>query len=65
MYFTPVVLRGFFGKPHPDVLLEDTAEAPATMVAALCFTALLSVLLGLFPGLITDFIHVFTHLGAG
>jgi multicomponent Na+:H+ antiporter subunit D len=61
MYFTPVVLRGFFGKPHPGTLLEDTTEAPVTMVAALCFTALLSVLLGLFPNLITDFIDVFTN----
>ena len=62
MYFTPVVLRGFFGKPQPGVALEEYTEAPVAMVAALCFTAAVSVLLGLFPGIITDFIGVFTHV---
>ena len=61
MYFTPVVLRGFFGKAHPDVILEQCSEAPPSMVAALGLTAAFSVLLGLFPGVITDFIGVFTH----
>lgn len=61
MYFTPIVLRGFFGKAHPDVVLEQCSEAPITMVAALCFTAVMSVLLGIFPQLVTDFINVFTH----
>ncbi|MEJ2038011.1 MAG: monovalent cation/H+ antiporter subunit D family protein [Desulfosarcinaceae bacterium] len=62
MYFTPVVLRGFFGRAHPDVSLEQCREAPVTMVAALCFTAVMSVVLGIFPQLVTDFIKVFTHL---
>lgn len=62
MYFTPIVLRGFFGKSHPDVAVEHCSEAPITMVAALCFTAVVSVLLGLFPGVVTNYINVFTHL---
>jgi multicomponent Na+:H+ antiporter subunit D len=62
MYFTPIVLRGFFGKAHPDVALEHCSEAPIAMVGALCFTAVVSVLLGLFPGIVTNYINVFTHL---
>ena len=63
MYFTPIVLRGFFGKSHPDVALEQCREAPLAMVAALCFTAVMSVLLGLFPDVVMNFIGLFTHFG--
>jgi multicomponent Na+:H+ antiporter subunit D len=62
MYFTPVVYRAFFGSPHPDVNLDDYSEAPATMVVALCFTALVSVLLGIYPQAFMNFFKVFAHL---
>jgi multicomponent Na+:H+ antiporter subunit D len=58
VYFAPIVLRAFFGKPHPAVALEQYGEAPVPMVAALCFTALVSVLLGLYPEAITQFFDV-------
>jgi multicomponent Na+:H+ antiporter subunit D len=61
MYFAPIVLRAFFGKPHPEVALEQHGEAPASMVAALCFTALVSVLLGLFPEAFSRFLDVFAR----
>lgn len=62
MYFTPIILTAFFGKAHPDVDLESFHEAPVSMVAALCFTAAVSVLLGLFPNVFISFIHVFAKL---
>lgn len=61
-YFTPIVFKGFFGKPHPDIVLEDYHEAPKTMVVALCFTAVVSVFLGLYPQTFLNFIHIFTKL---
>lgn len=60
MYFAPIVLRAYFGKPHPEVVLEQHGEAPALMVVALCFTAVVSVLLGLFPEALSQFIDVFS-----
>jgi multicomponent Na+:H+ antiporter subunit D len=62
MYFTPVVYRAFFGRPHPDVDLEQYKEAPVTMVVALCFTAAISVLLGIYPQTFMNFFNVFAHL---
>jgi multicomponent Na+:H+ antiporter subunit D len=61
MYFVPIVLKAFFGKPHPEVALERCGEAPTTMVAVLCFTALVSVFLGLYPKAVTQFLDVFTR----
>jgi multicomponent Na+:H+ antiporter subunit D len=61
LYFAPIVLKAFFGQPHPDVALEPYGEAPASMVAALCFTALVSVFLGLYPAAVTQFFEVFAR----
>jgi len=60
LYFAPIVLKAYFGKPHPDAALEQYGEAPAPMVAALCFTALVSVFLGLYPAVISKFLDIFT-----
>ena len=60
LYFAPIVLKAFFGKPHPEVALERCGEAPTAMVAALCFTALVSVFLGLYPEAVTQLLNVFT-----
>jgi multicomponent Na+:H+ antiporter subunit D len=60
IYFAPIVLKAYFGKPHPDAVLEQCGEAPASMVAALCFTALVSVFLGLYPVVISKFLDIFT-----
>lgn len=50
-YFVPIVFKGFLGKPHPEVALDKINEAPKTMVVALLFTAIGSVILGLYPDL--------------
>jgi multicomponent Na+:H+ antiporter subunit D len=58
-YFAPVVIKAFFGQPAPDVDIDHFKEAPLTMVLPLCFTAAMSVFLGLYPETFFQFIDVF------
>jgi multicomponent Na+:H+ antiporter subunit D len=58
-YFLPIFYRAFFLKPDPGANIEQYCEAPKTMVIPLCLTALISVLLGLFPQLFHGFIRTF------
>ncbi|MDQ7031910.1 MAG: monovalent cation/H+ antiporter subunit D family protein [Desulfonauticus sp.] len=55
-YFVPIVYKGFFAKPHPDVNIDSYTEAPMVMVVPLCITAIISVLLGLYPDPFLNFI---------
>ena len=57
-YFTPVVFRAFFDEPAPGIDLSHYHEAPLTMVIPLCFTAFVSIYLGLFPETFLQFIHI-------
>ena len=52
LLFFPVVRRAFFEKPEG---LEGKGEASPLMVVPLTVTAILSVLLGLFPNLFFKF----------
>lgn len=56
-YFVPIVYRAFF--KAPVIGIEDYKEAPLTMVVPLCFTAAVSLVLGIYPQLFQDFIRVF------
>ena len=56
-YFVPIIYRAFFMKPV--IAIDEYREAPLTMVVPLCFTALVSVLLGFYPQLFLNFITVF------
>ena len=58
-YFVPVVYRAFFRPPAEGVDHSHFKEAPMVMVVPLCLTALISVLLGLFPGTFGSFTDVF------
>lgn len=53
-YFVPVIYQGFFGQPAPESPGQahgaKLAEAPPAMVIPLSITALISVLIGFFPG---------------
>lgn len=56
-YFAPVVYHGFFGKPpEPDLELRYR-EAHPSMVIPLAITAVISVAIGLFPGLFLSFVQ--------
>jgi multicomponent Na+:H+ antiporter subunit D len=57
-YFTPVVYKAFFEEPAPGIDLNHYREAPLSMVVPLCFTAAVSVILGLYPNIFVQFINV-------
>ncbi|WP_456397860.1 monovalent cation/H+ antiporter subunit D family protein [Desulfurobacterium sp.] len=48
-YFVPIVYKGFFEKPKPGIDVEHISEAPLTMVIPLTVTAVMSLLLGIYP----------------
>ncbi len=55
-YFAPVVYRGFFGAPAAnDGHGHPAGEAPLAMVIPLSLTAVISVVLGMHPGLFLQF----------
>ncbi len=49
-YFAPVVYSGFFGKPSTADAEHKFREAHPAMVVPLAITAVISVLIGLYPG---------------
>jgi NADH:ubiquinone oxidoreductase subunit 5 (subunit L)/multisubunit Na+/H+ antiporter MnhA subunit len=49
--------KAFFEAPAPGVDLDHYHEAPLSMVAPLCFTAAVSVFLGLYPETFIQFIR--------
>ncbi|MFH1036389.1 MAG: monovalent cation/H+ antiporter subunit D family protein [Pseudomonadota bacterium] len=58
-YFTPVIYKAFFYPAAEGVDLSKYSEAPMTMVVPLCFTAAMSVFLGLYPETFFQFINAF------
>ncbi|MBT8763674.1 monovalent cation/H+ antiporter subunit D family protein [Desulfohalobiaceae bacterium Ax17] len=58
-YFGPIVYKAFFEQPKPEVNIAEIKEAPLTMVIPLTLTAIISVLLGLYPEPFLQFIRIF------
>ena len=58
-YFTPIIYKAFFEPAAPGIDLDHYSEAPLTMVIPLCFTAAVSVFLGLYPETFFQFINAF------
>ncbi len=56
-FFFPIIYNGFFKKPLPDVA-GKVDEAPLLMVLPLCFTALFSVVFGIFPNAFLNFFNI-------
>ena len=56
-YFVPVVYQGFFGKPSEADVRHNYGEADASMVIPLSITAVISVLIGLYPGFFMSFVQ--------
>ena len=54
-YFVPVVYHAFFGQPTAGDASHDHGEAPLAMLISLCLTAVLSVVIGLFPDIFMHF----------
>ena len=57
-YFGPIVYKAFFEQPKPEVNITEFKEAPLTMVVPLTITAMISVLLGLYPEPFLQFIRI-------
>jgi multicomponent Na+:H+ antiporter subunit D len=56
-YFVPVVYQGFFGKPTQADLDHKYTEAHPMMVVPLTITAVISVLIGLYPNFFMSFVQ--------
>lgn len=54
-YFAPVVYKGFFGKPAEGDAHREYAEAHPSMVIPLSICAVISVVIGLYPGFFLRF----------
>ena len=56
-YFAPVVYQGFFGKPSEADAHHQYTEAHPAMVVPLAITAVISVLIGLYPAFFMRFVQ--------
>jgi multicomponent Na+:H+ antiporter subunit D len=54
-YFVPVVYKAYFGQPSPEDAGHRHGEAPLAMLIPLCLTAVISVVIGLFPDVFMHF----------
>jgi multicomponent Na+:H+ antiporter subunit D len=60
-YFAPVVYQGFFGRQSDADRKHQYAEAHPALVIPLTITAVISVLIGLYPAFFMRFVqHLFT-----
>jgi multicomponent Na+:H+ antiporter subunit D len=59
-YFAPVVYQGYFGKPSQADVDHKYSEAPASMVVPLAITAVISVMIGLYPAFFMNFVRHLT-----
>ena len=55
-YFAPVTYKAFFGKRPPGEKYEGIKEAPLSMVIPIMIAAIISVLIGIFPGFMMNFV---------
>ncbi len=55
-YFLPIVFRAFFKAPSSDEHFESIKEAPAFVLIPLSLTAVLSVVIGIWPDLFISII---------
>ena len=56
-YFAPVVYSAFFGKTSESDLRHKFTEASPALVVPLAVTAVISVLIGLYPGFFMRFVQ--------
>jgi multicomponent Na+:H+ antiporter subunit D len=56
-YFAPIVYQGFFGKQSSHDAEHPYGEAHPSMVVPLTITAVISVLIGLFPSFFMNFVQ--------
>ena len=59
-YFAPVTFKAFFGKRPEGEVSVGIKEAPLTMVVPLTITAIISVIIGVYPDFIMNFVKAVT-----
>jgi formate hydrogenlyase subunit 3/multisubunit Na+/H+ antiporter MnhD subunit len=59
-YFAPVTFKAFFGKRPKGEKYEGIKEAPLSMVIPIMVAAIISVLIGIFPGFMMKFVDMVT-----
>jgi multicomponent Na+:H+ antiporter subunit D len=59
-YFAPVTYKAFFGKRPEGEKYEGIKEAPLAMVIPIMIAAIISVLIGIFPGFMMKFVDKVT-----
>ena len=59
-YFAPVTFKAFFGKPPEGEVYTGIKEAPLTMVVPLMIAAIISVVIGIYPDFIMNFVKAVT-----
>jgi len=59
-YFAPVTFKAFFGKPPEGENYDTIKEAPLSMVIPLMITAVISVIIGIYPDFMMTFVKAVT-----
>ncbi len=59
-YFLPVTYRAFFGKPSAGAAAAGIREAPLTMLIPILIACFISVLIGIFPNFMMQFVKAVT-----
>jgi len=59
-YFAPVTYRAFFGKRPENEPFEGVKEAPLSMVVPIMTAAIISVVIGIYPDFIMQFVKAVT-----
>jgi len=59
-YFAPVTYRAFFGKRPDGEVYEGIKEAPLTMVVPIMIAVIISVVIGIYPDFMMNFVKAVT-----
>ncbi|MGA7277159.1 MAG: monovalent cation/H+ antiporter subunit D family protein, partial [Desulfocapsaceae bacterium] len=59
-YFLPVTYRAFFGKRPPDEPYTGIKEAPLAMLIPILIACFISVVIGIFPNFMMQFVKAVT-----
>jgi len=59
-YFAPVTYRAFFGKRPDGEVYEGIKEAPLTMVVPIMIAVIISVVIGIYPDFMMNFVEAVT-----
>jgi multicomponent Na+:H+ antiporter subunit D len=60
-YFLPIVFRAFFREPSTDEHFQSIKEAPAFVVVPIMITAIISIIIGIYPDYFVNIIQLITR----